>query len=342
MVRNRLEAVRKGEKNLKAIFFNDSEKQIGTVFNEAQRKWLRGHYGCERIYTSADLKTIPPVECLFSTWGMPVLTVEQVKEYFPALRAVFYAAGSVKYFADGFLKNGVRIFSGWQANAVPVAETAVSQILLANKGFFYLSSLCKKNYAAAREATACFPGNYDAKVGILGSGAIGMRVIRALRRHDLQIYVYSPEFTEELAAKEGVKSASLAEIFEECDVISNHMADVPATRGLIGRPLFSSMRPYSVFINTGRGAQVDEAALLERLERDRTVTAVLDVTYPEPPALASKLYALENVVLTPHSAGSSGFEVHRMAQYMIDESQRYFTGRQCLYEITEEMLKTMA
>ena len=327
---------------MKPIFFNESERQICAVFSEAQREWLREHYGCEKIYTSADLRTLPPVECLFSTWGMPILTVEQVKKYFPALRAVFYAAGSVKYFADSFLKNGVRVFSGWQANAIPVVETAVSQILLANKGFFYLSRLCKKNYVAAREATSCFPGNYGAKVGILGSGAIGMRVIRELRRHDLQIYVYSPEFTEELAAKEGVKRASLAEIFEECDVISNHMADVPATRGLIGKPLFSSIRPYSVFINTGRGAQVDETVLLEKLERDRTVTAVLDVTYPEPPTPSSKLYTLENVVLTPHTAGSLGFEVHRMAQYMIDESQRYFTGKQCLYEVTEEMLKTMA
>ena len=327
---------------MKAIFFNDSKQLNTAVFSEEQRNWLREHYGCEKIYTSADLDILPPVQCLFSTWGMPRLTAEQVKKYFPKLRAVFYAAGSVKYFAESFLINGIRVFSGWQANAVPVAETAVSQILLANKGFFYLSRLCKKNYVAAREEISRFPGNYGAKVGILGSGAIGMRVIRELRRHDLQIYVYSPEFTEELAAKEGVKRASLAEIFEECDVISNHMADVPATRGLIGKPLFSSIRPYSVFINTGRGAQVDETVLLEKLERDRTVTAVLDVTYPEPPTPSSKLYTLENVVLTPHTAGSLGFEVHRMAQYMIDESQRYFTGKQCLYEVTEEMLKTMA
>lgn len=97
------------------------------------------------------------------------------------------------------------------------------------------------------------------------------------------------------------------------------------------------MKPYSTFINTGRGAQVDEDVLAKKLSSDSTITAVLDVTDSEPPLDESSFYTLENVVLTPHFAGSSGNEVRRMAQYMIEEAMRYENGENCLYEVTEEM-----
>lgn len=326
---------------MKGIFFGDA-RQIRAVYSGEQRGILQKLYGCGKIYTQGGLGSLPAADILFSTWGMPALTEREIRQYFPSLRAVFYAAGSVQAFARSFLECGVHVYSAWQANAVPVTETAVAQILLANKGFFYLSRLCKNDYAAARRETARFMGNFGAKVGILGSGAIGMRVIGELRRHDLDVYVCSPEFTEEAAERTGAKRASLTEIFAECGVISNHIADRPETRGMIGRGVLSLLRPYSTFINTGRGAQVDEAALIEVLERDRTVTAVLDVTFPEPPLPESKLFTLENVVLTPHSAGSSGAEVHRMAQYMIEESCRFASGKECLFEVTAQMLQTMA
>ena len=166
--------------------------------------------------------------------------------------------------------------------------------------------------------------------------------LEELKKHDVELYVYSSKVTKENEAQWGVKAATLEEIFSECDVISNHLANVPATVGIINEALIHKMKPYSTFINTGRGAQVEEAALIAKLKEDDTVTAVLDVTHPEPPAEGSEFYTLENVVLTPHSAGSSGLEVRRMAQYMIDESKRYFAGEKCLYEVTEDMLDRMA
>ena len=75
-------------------------------------------------------------QVIFSTWGMPELTEAQIKTYLPNLEAIFYAAGTVQKFARPFLKCGVTIMSAWAANAVPVAEYAHAQILLANKGFF--------------------------------------------------------------------------------------------------------------------------------------------------------------------------------------------------------------
>lgn len=81
------------------------------------------------------------VEFLFSTWGMPALSEEEIARYFPNLRALFYGAGSVKGFASPFHARGVKISSAYSANAIPVAEYTVSQILLATKGFFRSSAL---------------------------------------------------------------------------------------------------------------------------------------------------------------------------------------------------------
>lgn len=80
------------------------------------------------------------------------------------------------------------------------------------------------------------------------------------------------------------------------------------------------------------------AALKEKPGR----TAILDVTWPEPPLPGSELYTLENVILTPHNAGSIGNEVARMGEYMRDEFEAYFSGAPTKYEVTEKMLETMA
>lgn len=325
---------------MKAILLSNNENDLKRVYTHQEVAMIQSLFDCDGIYrTDAELTD---TDVIFSTWGMPKLTEAQIREKLPSLKAVFYGAGTVKPFAQPFLNCGVRIFSAWQANAIPVIETCLAQILLANKGFFQQASCTKKDYKAARKQNNLFPGNYAAKVGLIGLGAIGLGVLKELQRHDLEIYVYSSKVTKENEAQWGVKAATLEEIFSECDVISNHLANVPATVGILNDRLFKLMKPYSTFINTGRGAQVDEAAMIAKLQSDPTITAVLDVTFPEPPVEESPLFTLDNVILTPHSAGSSGNEVRRMAQYMVEESRRWLKDESCLYQVTEVMLSTMA
>jgi phosphoglycerate dehydrogenase-like enzyme len=97
-----------------------------------------------------------------------------------------------------------------------------------------------------------------------------------------------------------------------------------------------------VFINTGRGAQVVEEDLARALIAEPGRTALLDVTYPEPPAEDSLLRKLDNVLLTPHIAGSMGAEVARMGEYMVEECRRYVNGEPLQFEVTPAMLPTMA
>ena len=111
---------------------------------------------------------------------------------------------------------------------------------------------------------------------------------------------------------------------------------------MLNGALFDRMMPYATFINTGRGAQVVENDLVRALREREDLTAILDVTYPEPPALGHPFYDLPNCILTPHIAGSLGNETHRMAEYMIREWKCYTEGKKTLYEVTLSMLETMA
>ena len=163
-----------------------------------------------------------------------------------------------------------------------------------------------------------------------------------LKSYKLNVLAFDPFLSDERAVKLGIKKASLDEIFSTCRVITNHMANNDQTKGMLDYKYFSKMLPYSTFINTGRGAQVVEADLVRVLEERPDVTAILDVTFPEPPAEGHAFYSLPNCFLTPHIAGSLVNETHRMAEYIIEEYGRFISGKPCLYEVSEKMLETMA
>ena len=282
------------------------------------------------------------VDYIFSTWGMLALTKEQIQEYFPNLKSIFYAAGTVQAFARPFLELGISVHSAWRANGVPVAEVTVSQIILANKGFFRRRVHSRKEWNN-HDPERRVPGNYGTKIGLLGAGMIGSRVIELLRPYELDIMVFDPFMPEEKAAAMGVTKASLEEIFENCHIISNHLANRPETVGIIRRDLLARMADDAVFINTGRAAQVDMPALIEEMQSHPNRLALLDVTDPEePPREDSPLYQTENIFLTPHIAGSTGYETHRMADFMYEEYKRVSAGEAPEHAVSLAMLETMA
>ena len=334
---------------MKAIFLANYKGNIDYVYAEENINRVASLCDIEKdkVYTEAEVLADPEsfkdVEYIFSTWSMPGGGEIKLVDYLPNLKAVFYAAGSVRYFANEYFEKNVRIFSAYAANAIPVAEYTVGQILLANKGFFQSSLLAKAGeHKKACDASHAHVGNYGANVGIIGAGMIGRKVIELLKSYKLNILVFDIFMTEEQASAMGVKKCSLEEIFSTCHIVSNHLANVPATVGILKKEHFEAMLPNATFINTGRGAQVCEDDMLEVLEKRADICALLDVTIEEPPAEGSKFYTLPNVFLTPHIAGSQEWEVRRMAELVIDEFENYLNGRPTSYEITPEKLAKMA
>lgn len=333
---------------MKAIFLCESTEMIFRVYDEQTLLRLHELTGIEKkAYTKADILGDPSsfedVEFLFSTWGMPEFTEDEIKRDLPSLKCVFYGAGTVQKFARPFLNCGVKIFSAWAANAVPVAEMTVAQIILANKGFFLTNRLYHtKGYTAARSTSKEQKGNYSETVGIIGAGMIGRLVIEMLKNYHLNVLVFDPFLPNERADELGVKKCDLETLFANAMTVSNHLANNEQTKGMLNYNLFSRMRENAVFINTGRGAQVVEDDLVRILEERPDLTALLDVTDPEPVEEGHPFYTLSNCLLTPHIAGSLGDEVARMGLYMLRECESYLSGNLNQYEVTEKMLETMA
>ena len=332
----------------KAIFLCNDEQQIDRVYAAGRKESVAEltdlHPGviCQDMLGKPgnDLKDI---EVAFSTWGMPCLTEDELAAFLPNLKVVFYAAGSVKRFAKPFLNRGVQVSSAWRANAIPVAEYTLAQILLANKHFFQNADRCSHSFTDRHSAVRNMPGNFGETVVLLGAGAIGRKLIELLQPFNLKIAVWDPFLSAQSATALKVeKLESLEEGFSRGKVISNHLANVPETVGLLTRKHFSLMRPQATFINTGRGATVNEEDLAAVFEDRTDLTALLDVTSPEPPKENSPFYTLPNVTLTSHIAGSIGDEVIRMADYAIGEFMAWRDGQPLQYSVTPELLQTMA
>ena len=330
----------------KSAFFCERQQSLDYVYAQGRR---------ERVGEIVDLypevingenfsehaEHLQDLEVIFSTWGMPKLEAEHL-DRLPALRVVFYGAGSVKGFAPPLLERGIVVMSSWGANAVPVAEFALAQILLACKGYFRNTRECNSPEMRLKGSPFRGRGIFGETVGVIGIGMIGSKVCQLLRGYELRVIVHDPYLSDARAEELGVEKVSLKELFRQAYVISNHLPNIPATQKMLDGELFASMRQDATFINTGRGAQLVEEELIAVLEQRPDLTALLDVTFPEPPEEGSKFYTLPNVQLSSHIAGSLNDEVVRMADYAIEEFLRWEKGEPLRYQVTAEMLETMA
>ena len=282
---------------------------------------------------------------IFSTWYMPIFAKEEIAAYFPSLKAIYYVAGTVDYFAEPFLASNVRVFSAASANGHSVAEFVVAQIILANKGYFqaqkaYHWPVFRRGYRNARKDAESHYGNYGATIGIIGCGHVGSKIVELLRPFKFNIVVYDPYISEKQVAELGIRRVGLGELFTVSDVITNHLPDNQETRGMLGYDLFSRMKKYATFINTGRGGQVSERDLSKALRKNPTITALLDVTTHEPLFPWSPLFWNKNVFMTPHIAGSLSSENMRMAESMVKAYSDNLQGISSVCEITLDKLNT--
>ncbi|WP_351232142.1 hydroxyacid dehydrogenase [Streptomyces sp. NPDC002133] len=281
---------------------------------------------CVGDFGAADDAVLDAAEVLFTHWAAPVLTADALRRM-PRLRAVVHAAGSIKHHVtEAVWERGIAVSTAAAANALPVAEFTLAAILFANKRV--LDSA--RHYREARAQVAVLPylaghGNYQRTVGIVGASRIGRRVLELLRPLDLDVLLHDPYVDAAGAAGLGAELVGLDELVSRSQVVSIHAPQLPETRHMFDARRIALLRDGATLVNTARGSLVDTGALTEHLVTGR-IHAVLDVTEPEVLPAESPLYALPNVLLTPHIAGSLGNELCRMAHWAIDEVERYAKG----------------
>ncbi|MDH6453800.1 MULTISPECIES: hydroxyacid dehydrogenase [unclassified Streptomyces] len=264
-------------------------------------------------------------EILVTGWGCPRLDAA-VLDAAPALRAVLHSAGSVKGFATPEIwRRGIAVSSAAEANALPVAEYTLAAILLAGKDVFVRRERLRAERVSPGWGVVRGIGNHGRRVGVIGASRIGRKVIELLRPFDLAVSLSDPYVDEAGAAKLGVPLLGLDELLRTSRIVTVHAPETPETRHLIGRRELALMPDGGVLINTARGSLVDTDALVDELRTGR-LSAVLDVTDPEPLPADSPLHDLPGAFVTPHLAGSQGNELARLGLAVAEEAERVVSG----------------
>lgn len=172
-------------------------------------------------------------------------------------------------------------------------------------------------------------GLYGSTVGLVGFGRIGQAVARAVLALGSDVLVHRRSggpLGEEWAGLPVRAAAGVDEVFAESDLVSMHCPLLPENRGMVDARRLSLMRAHSVFVNTARGGLVVEPDLVEALRAGRPAAAGLDVFEQEPVAPDNPLFALPNVVITPHCAAGTRQITALKAQAVLENIGRFWTG----------------
>lgn len=164
-----------------------------------------------------------------------------------------------------------------------------------------------------------------ATLGIVGAGRIGTATGLRAKAFGMRVLYFDRSASERLDA-DGSRRVGLDELLRASDVVSLHLPLTDETRHLIGGQTFAAMKPGAILVNTGRGALVDEAALVAALREGRIAAAGLDV-YEHEPALAPGLAELDNVVLVPHLGSATMATRDRMATMAAESLVAMLAGR---------------
>ena len=272
-----------------------------------------------------------------TSWNSGDLT-PAILEGVPTLKIWAYGAGSLKgKICDEAWEKDIVVTSAAPAIANDVAELTLAFMTMGLRNVLPFSRAMregerKPNKDAARTL-------FRRTVGVISASHVGRRVMRLLRPYEPRILLYDPHVTREDARGAfDAEKTDLETIAREAEVVTIHAPKLDATYHLWNETHFRLMRDNCVFINTSRGANIDEAALIAELKKGR-FSAFLDVTDPEPPAMDSPLRCLPNVALTPHCAGLRSY---RIGAQKVEELRRFFAGKDQVFQVTRDMLDRLA
>jgi D-3-phosphoglycerate dehydrogenase len=169
-------------------------------------------------------------------------------------------------------------------------------------------------------------------LGIVGYGDIGRQVARLCKAFGMKILIYDPYIFDEKDYDVTFVS-SLKELAEQVDILTVHCKDTPETYHLIDKSVFNHMKKSAYFINTSRGAIVDEEALVEALLNNDIAGAALDVFDKEPlSAHHPFITQCENVVITPHLAGATYEAIENHTEQLLTDIKNFINNKPLVYE----------
>ena len=237
-------------------------------------------------------------------------------------------------------RRGIVVVNTPNANATSVAEHTVSVIgALAKRMVSYDRATRGGNWEIRNSYQAV---DLDGKIlGLVGIGRIGSMVARrAAAAYNMTVIAYDPFVTPEKARELGVGLVAASDdVFRQADVVSLHTPLTPETRGFVNGPRLALMKPTAFLVNFSRGEVVNEKALCEALKTGVLAGAAIDVYDPEPPAKDNPLFALDNIILSPHSAALTEECVIRMATGAAEGVVDLLSGKRPQFVVNPDALK---
>ena len=241
--------------------------------------------------------------------------------------------GYEKIDVDAATDNGI-IVSNFPSSEWCVEEMsnhAIVLLLACAKKLVLLDKFTRQggwtDWGKSREIISPMVPIHGQTLGVIGCGNIGRMIARKAQCFSLRVLGYDPFVDKALAKESGITLVSLPELLKESDFISVSTLLNKETRHLIGEKEFKQMKPTAYFINTSRGAIVDEPALVKALQEKWIAGAGLDVFEKEPVDRNNPLFKMDNVVVTPHSASASDAASARCRTSVGQEVARVLSGQ---------------
>lgn len=272
-------------------------------------------------------------EVLIAAWKTPLLPAELP----PNLRYVCYLCGSVKKLVTREHLERDLLITNWGGSISRiVAEWALFHTLCGLRRASYWS-LAMHLRGAWKDTDTTTASLFGRRVGLHGFGMVAREFVQLIAPFGCTVSAHAPDVDDTVAAQWGIRAEpSLEALFSENDIIVELAPLIPETEGIITEALLRRIRPGGVFVNLGRGAVVDEAALIA-VAREGQVCFGLDVYETEPLPADHPLRGLPNVMLTPHIGGPTTDRRRDAGAFAVKNLRAYAAGEPLEALVTPEI-----
>jgi phosphoglycerate dehydrogenase-like enzyme len=240
-----------------------------------------------------------------------------------------YGAGVDRVDLGAAKERGIIVTNTPGANSISVAELTVGLILA-------LARMIPEANAATKagEWPRLSGVSLEGKVvGLLGLGSIGKQVARRLAGFDCDVTAHDPAADQAFANRHAVELLPREDVIQGADFLSLHVPALPETRGMVGEDFLSQMKPGAFLVNTARGELMDETALLAALESGQLRGAALDAFATEPPGQDNPLFALPQVIATPHTGAHTDGATNAMGWGALRDCLAVLRGEEPVHRV---------
>ncbi|SMC45368.1 NAD(P)-dependent oxidoreductase [Sporomusa malonica] len=309
----------------KVLFLNGNDQRVVDIFCEMAPDGFEISYASSKLSDEEKINLMQDVEYVMLHPGVISGRVLQEAKSLKLIQSL--TAGYDKIDMNTAKELNIPVATNGGANSWAVAEHSIALLLALYKRLIN----CDKSVREGKWRQAI--NGFDTfevagkTVGIIGAGNIGRKVARRLKAFETDIIYYDPFPATDIETELGARRASLEELVSTADIISIHAPLLKDTWGLVGKREFSLMKPTSVIINTCRAELVDQEAFFEALQSKRIAGAGLDVFFKEPAPADDPFLKLENVVVSPHTAGHTCEGWNRRISFAWQNIQRVAAGQ---------------